>query len=72
MNVGIDGKVYVQFTINKDGSISDIQILRGLGMGCDNEALRVLQTIPKKFTPAKNRGVEVPVKMILPIYFRTM
>ncbi|CAN0126597.1 unnamed protein product, partial [Chrysoparadoxa australica] len=66
VNVGVDGKVFVQFTINKDGSISDIQIIRGLGMGCDSEALRVLQTIPKKFTPAKNRVAKVPVKMILP------
>lgn len=72
VNMRIDGKVFVQFTINKDGTISDIEIVRGLGFGCDIEALRVLKTIPKKFTPARNRGVEVPVKMILPIYFKTM
>lgn len=72
VSMRIDGKVFVQFTINRDGTISNIEIIRGLGYGCDIEALRVLKTIPKKFTPARNRGVEVPVKMILPIYFRTM
>ncbi len=68
---GVDGKVFVQFTINIDGTIKDIQVVKGIGLGCDEEAIRVLKTIPARFVPAKNRGREVPVKMILPIHFRT-
>ena len=62
LNIGLNGKVYVQFTINTDGTISEIEIVKGIGLGCDQEVIRVLNTIPKKFTPAKNRGRVVRVR----------
>jgi protein TonB len=64
----IEGKVYIQFIINKDGSLTDFQILKGIGGGCDEEAIRVLKTSPK-WNAGKQRGRPVKVKMSLPIMF---
>lgn len=66
--LGIEGKVYVQFIINKDGSITDLEILKGIGSGCDQEALRVLRESPN-WVPGKQRGQPVKVKMAMPIIF---
>jgi periplasmic protein TonB len=66
---GIEGKVYVQFVVEKDGSLTDIQVLRGIGFGCDEEAVRVLSDAPK-WISGKQRGKPVRVKMILPIHFK--
>ncbi len=65
----VQGKVYIQFVINKDGSIGDIEILKGLGFGCDQEAIRVLEMSPK-WNPGKQRGQPVRVRMSLPIVFQ--
>ena len=43
----VEGKVYIQFTVNPDGSLIDFEILKGIGFGCDNEAVRVLKESPK-------------------------
>ena len=66
--MGIEGKVYVQFIINKDGSITDLEILKGIGSGCDDEALRVIRESPN-WVPGKQRGQPVKVKMAIPIVF---
>ena len=66
--LGVGGKVYVQFIINKDGSITDLEILKGIGSGCDEEALRVLAESPN-WVPGKQRGQPVKVKMAMPIVF---
>jgi periplasmic protein TonB len=66
---GIEGKVFVQFVVEKDGSLTDIQVIRGIGFGCDEEAVRVLSNAPK-WIPGKQRGRPVRVKMILPIHFK--
>ncbi len=65
---GTEGKVFVEFIINKNGEPSDLKILRGIGSGCDEEAMRVLALT--KWEPGKQRGKPVRVKMILPIYFQ--
>ena len=65
---GIQGKVYLQFVVQKDGSVSDAMVIRGIGAGCDEEALRVIRQA--KFTPGKQRGVEVPVKVSIPVSFK--
>ena len=44
--MGIEGKVYVQFLVDKDGTLTDFKILKGIGAGCDEEALRVLKEVP--------------------------
>jgi periplasmic protein TonB len=64
----IEGRVFVQFIVEKDGSISDVQTIKGIGGGCDEEAVRVLQTSPK-WKPAKQRGRPVRQRMVLPITF---
>lgn len=67
--MGIEGTVYVVFVVNTDGSIQDVEILRGIGGGCDEEAMRVVQNAPK-WEPGKQRGKPVRVKMRLPIRFK--
>ena len=67
--MGIDGKVFVEFVVNKDGSITDVRAVKGIGAGCDEEAVRVLQNSPK-WTPGKQRGKPVKQRMVLPITFK--
>lgn len=65
---GIEGRVYITFVVEKDGSLTEIKIARGIGNGCDKEAMRVVTEMPK-WTPGKQRGKIVRVKYILPIRF---
>ncbi|AWW29394.1 energy transducer TonB [Echinicola strongylocentroti] len=67
--MGIEGTVYVVFVVNTDGSIQDVGILRGIGGGCDEEAMRVVRNAPN-WQPGKQRGRPVRVKMRLPIRFK--
>jgi periplasmic protein TonB len=64
----IEGKVFVQFIVEKDGSITDVQTAKGIGAGCDEEAVRVVSSSPK-WKPAKQRGKAVRQRMVLPITF---
>lgn len=66
---GIEGKVTVKFVVNEDGDISDAQVLRGIGGGCDQEALRVVKSMPK-WKPGKQNGRAVKVYFTLPVTFR--
>ena len=65
---GVEGRVYVQFIVNRDGSISDAKVLRGIGVECDEEALRVINSMPN-WIPGENNGKKVAVKYTLPIKF---
>ena len=65
---GISGRVYVQFVVEKDGSVSDVKVLRGIGGGCDEEAIRVVEKMPK-WNPGKQRGRAVRVLYMVPINF---
>ena len=65
---GISGRVFVQFTVNKDGSISDVKVIRGVDSALDAEALRVVKTAPK-WEPGKQRGKPVRVSFTFPIVF---
>ncbi len=67
--MGIEGKVFVQFVVDKDGSLTDVKAVKGIGGGCDEEAVRVIKNSPK-WKPGKQRGRPVKVKMILPITFK--
>ena len=67
--MGIDGKVFVEFVVNKDGSITDVRAVKGIGAGCDEEAVRVVQSSPS-WTPGKQRGKPVKQRMVLPITFK--
>lgn len=68
---GITGIVYVQFVVEKDGSISDVKVVRGIGGGCDEEAVRVVKSMPK-WKPGKQRGQPVRVYFTLPIEFKLL
>jgi periplasmic protein TonB len=65
---GIQGVVYVTFIVKADGSISDIEVLRGIKGGCDEEAIRVVKSMPK-WKPGLQRGRPVDVHFNLPIRF---
>lgn len=67
--MGIEGKVYITFVVGKDGALTDIKVLKGIGAGCDQEAIRVLSGAPK-WKPGKQRGRPVRVRMQLPIIFK--
>ena len=66
---GIEGRVFTRFVINEDGSVSDVEILRGVHPLLDAEAIRVVKTMPK-WTPARQDGKTVKVKYALPLVFR--
>ena len=68
-DAGITGMVYVTFVVEKDGSVADARISKGIGGGCDEEAVRVLKQMPK-WSPGKQRGKAVNVQFNLPIRFR--
>lgn len=65
---GISGRVFVTFVVERDGSVTDVQILRGIGGGCDEEAVRVIKAMPK-WNPGKQRGKPVRVQYRMPIKF---
>ena len=65
---GISGKVYVQFTISKTGSVTDVKVMRGVSPSLDNEALRVVKMMPK-WEPAQQSGKTVPVRYMIPVFF---
>ena len=66
---GIQGRVFISFVVEKDGSVSNATVLRALGGGCDEEALRVVKGMPK-WEPGKQSGKTVRVSYILPISFQ--
>ena len=65
---GISGRVYVTFVVERDGSVTDVKILRGIGGGCDEEAVRVIKKMPR-WSPGKQRGKPVRVQYRMPIKF---
>ena len=65
----IEGRVFVNFVVEKDGSISEVKVLRGIGGGCDEEAVRVINSMPK-WKPGKQEGKPVRVYYTIPIFFK--
>jgi periplasmic protein TonB len=65
----IQGRVILKFVVNTDGSIDRIEVLSGIDTSLNNEAVRVIKTLPK-FKPGKQGGVPVPVWFCLPVLFR--
>jgi protein TonB len=65
---GIEGRVILQFIVNKDGEVEDPRVVRGIGGGCDKEALRVIKKA--KFEPGRQRGRPVRVRYSMPIVFK--
>jgi periplasmic protein TonB len=67
--MGVEGRVFVQFVVNRDGTIVDVVAIKGIGAGCDEEAVRIVQSAPA-WKPGKQRGKPVRQKMVIPIIFK--
>jgi protein TonB len=67
--MGIEGKVFVEFVVDRDGSLTQFTVVKGIGAGCDEEAVRVLKNAPP-WSPGKQRGKPVRQRMVIPIFFR--
>lgn len=67
-DAGIQGTVFLTFEVDKDGKIKDVKVLRGIGGGCDEEAIRVVKAMPQ-WSPGKQRGKPVRVQFNLPVKF---
>jgi TonB family protein len=65
----VQGKVIVQFVVEKDGSIDDVKCIKGIGGGCDEEAVRVVKSLPA-WKPGLVRGQAVRTKYVLPLNFK--
>lgn len=66
---GIEGRVVLKFVVGKDGSISDVQVIRSLDPSCDKEAVRVVKSMPK-WIPGMQNGHPTAVYFTLPVVFR--
>jgi TonB family protein len=66
---GISGRVFVSFIVEKDGSVNEVKVMRGIGGGCDEESVRVIKAMPK-WKPGKMKGKPVRVSYMMPITFR--
>ncbi|MCC5905168.1 MAG: energy transducer TonB [Balneolaceae bacterium] len=67
LRANIQGRVYVQFIVNEKGEVENPRVIRGIGGGCDEEAIRVVKLA--KFTPGMQRGRPVRVQYNLPVIF---
>ena len=65
----ISGRVFVSFVIEKDGSVNEVKVVRGIGGGCDEEAARVIKGMPK-WEPGMQKGKPVRVNYMMPINFK--
>lgn len=65
----IAGRVFVSFVVEKDGSVNEVKVMRGIGGGCDEEAVRVIKSMPK-WQPGKMKGEPVRVSYMMPINFK--
>ena len=67
--VGAEGKVFIGFVVSSSGAVTDVQVLKGIGAGCDEEAMRVIKSMPR-WNPGKQSGRAVNVRISVPIIFR--
>ena len=65
----ISGRVFVKFVVEDDGSIGDVKVMKGIGFGCDEEAVRVVKSMPK-WKPGVQNGKNVRVYYNMPIVYR--
>jgi periplasmic protein TonB len=67
--MNIEGRVFIEFVVDKDGTITDVKAIKGIGAGCDEEAIRVVESSPP-WLPGRQRGRPVKQRMVLPIIFK--
>jgi len=66
--MSLEGRVFVQFIIEPNGDVTQVEVLKGIGAGCDEEAIRVISKSPN-WIPGKQRGKPVRVRMVIPLIF---
>lgn len=66
---GVEGKIFVSFTVDPKGEVTDVKIVKGLGSGLDEETMRAIKTLPR-FIPGKQNGREVSVSFTVPVTYR--
>lgn len=66
---GVEGVVLIRFHVSEEGAITEVELLRDIGSGCGQEAMRVVRTMPN-FTPARREGQPIATSMVLPIRFK--
>lgn len=66
---GIEGKVYTKFVVEKDGTVTNVSLEKGIGHGCDEAAAQVVKSLPK-WNPGKNKGKIVRTSFVIPIVFQ--
>lgn len=67
--MGLEGRVFVQFIIEPNGNVTQVEVLKGIGAGCNEEAIRVISKSPN-WVPGKQRGKPVRVRMVVPLIFK--
>ena len=67
--MGVEGQVFVQFVIDNDGKVTEVQTMKGVSADCDKEAMRVISMMPR-WKPGKQSGKPVRVRYVLPIKFK--
>lgn len=65
----VDGRVFLKFVVRTDGSVNDVRVVKGIGFGCDQEAIRVVKNMPR-WDPGKQNKIPVNVEYVLPINFQ--
>jgi protein TonB len=65
----VSGRVFVKFVVEKDGSIGNVEVMKGIGFGCDEEALRVIKSMPK-WNPGRQNGKNVRVFYNMPVVYK--
>jgi len=65
----IEGKVYISFIVKSNGTITNVKLFRGIGYGCDEEALKVVRSMPN-WIPGHLNGKPANIQMMLPIWFK--
>lgn len=65
----VQGRVFVKFVVEKDGSIGNIEVMKGIGFGCDEEAVRVIKSMPK-WNPGRQNGKNVRVYYTMPVVYK--
>lgn len=68
IKAGVEGRVFLQFVVDENGDVQDPKVLRGIGTGCDKEAISALKKV--KFKPGRHKGETVKVQFSLPITFK--
>lgn len=67
--LGIEGNVFVSFVVDTEGNLTELTVVKGIGAGCDEEAVRLLKSAPK-WQPARQGGQLVSKKAVMPVKFK--